>query len=282
MRQMAGIATHVEGGVATPVLRDIDPDVVAGQAEVFFARCPGCRFHKLHGIVRLVRIVALHAIAHCRRMHRLPSLHLLLVVAAEAKRLGRGRDQLDPRHIPVDPDFVAAQAPRRDRRMNRLSFALVFVALQALRRVHILFEGNRVSLRQSGRSRQHEQAHDLKYFGKASTSTLRCHRASTWSLGEHATLSFARPCPYFWRKRGKKIRTVTIYNRTSSVIRLACCNFPQVSSPNGNGPSPTLALVKSRILLPAFCDRNHRVCTVGEIAAIPAKDECYASFPAIK
>jgi hypothetical protein len=113
-------------------------------------------------VVRLMRIVALHAVAHCRRMDRLPSLHLLFIVAAEAKGLGRRGDQLDPRDVPIDPDFVATQAPSRDRRVNRLSFALIFVALQAFGRVHILFDGNRVSLGESGGNRENEQAHDLK------------------------------------------------------------------------------------------------------------------------
>src|SRR5207245_8165842 len=131
-------------------------------------------------VVGLVRIVALHAVAHCWRMDGLPSLHLLLVVATEAQGLGRRGNQLDPRYIPVDSDFVAAQATGRDRRVNRLSFALVLMALQAFRRVHILFEGNRVSFRESGGNRQNEQAHDLKYVGEGSISTRRCHWASTW------------------------------------------------------------------------------------------------------
>jgi hypothetical protein len=54
------------------------------------------------------------------------------------------------------------------------------VALQAFRRVHILLQGNRVSLRESGGNRQHEQARDAKYVGEGSTSTRRCHWASTW------------------------------------------------------------------------------------------------------
>jgi hypothetical protein len=106
-------------------------------------------------------------------MYGLPSLHLLLIVAAEAQGLGRRGDQLDARDVPVHPDFMAAQASGRDRRVNRLSFALVFVALQTFGRVDILFEGNRVCLRESGGNRQNEQTRDPKYVA-------RCHWASTW------------------------------------------------------------------------------------------------------
>jgi hypothetical protein len=107
-------------------------------------------------------------------MDRLPSLHLLLVVAAEAQGLRRRGDQLNPRYIPVDSDFMAAQATGRDRRVNCLSFALVFVALQAFGRVHILFERNRVGFSENGRNRQNEQAQNLKYVGEGAISTRRC------------------------------------------------------------------------------------------------------------
>src|SRR5579864_234189 len=183
MCQMAGIAAHVEGGVSAAVLRDINSDVVAAQAEVLFPRGAGCRFHKLNGVVRLVRIVALHAITHCRRMDGLPSLHLLLVVAAEAKCLGRRGDQFDPRYIPVDSDFVAAQAAGSDRRVNRLSFALVFVALQAFGRIHILFEGNRVSFSQGGGRRQYQQASNPEEIGQGSSGIcLLVWKRSTLTL----------------------------------------------------------------------------------------------------
>src|SRR6201997_3355262 len=123
------------------VLWNIHSNVVAAQADVLLAGRARFRLQKLIGIVRLMRIMALHAVAHRRRMDRLPRLHLLLVMTAEAQRLGRRSDQLDPCYVAADPDFVAAQTPGCDRRVNCFSLALIFVALQALRRVDIFLEG---------------------------------------------------------------------------------------------------------------------------------------------
>jgi len=143
---VAGFAAHVQSGVTAAVLRDIHSDVVAAQAEILFRRRARSRLQKLIGIVGLVRIVTLHAIANRRGMNRLARLYLLLIVAAQAERLGGSGDQLDPGDVAIDADFVAAQAAGRDGGVNCFPFAFVFVALQALGRIHVVFEGYRVSL----------------------------------------------------------------------------------------------------------------------------------------
>jgi hypothetical protein len=85
-----------------------------------------------------MRIVARPAIPHRRRMHRLCRVELLLVVTRKAERLRcRGR-QLDACDIFRDTDFMATQAPGRYGRVHRFPLGLLFVALQALRSVHIL------------------------------------------------------------------------------------------------------------------------------------------------
>jgi hypothetical protein len=91
--------------------------------------------------------VALHAIPNRWQVHRQSRLHLLFIVAGQAESLGRRGDQLDPGYIFADPHFVTAQATGGNRGVDRLPFALVFVALQALSRVHILFERDGVGLR---------------------------------------------------------------------------------------------------------------------------------------
>ncbi len=109
---------------------------------------PDFGFDQLILVVARVRVMARQAIAHRRRMHRSLDIRSLLVrMATDAKRNGRRRDQLYPRHILGDPDLMAAQAPALHRRVNKLVFGLVVVALQALLGVGILVQRNRVHRR---------------------------------------------------------------------------------------------------------------------------------------
>ena len=78
-------------------------------------------------------------------------------MAAEAERLRRRGGQLDPGDVVVDPDFVAAQAAGRDRRVNCFPFGLVFVALQALRGVDVLIQRNRMRLCKAGSAAMRQQ-----------------------------------------------------------------------------------------------------------------------------
>ncbi len=79
-------------------------------------------------------IVALQAVANCRRMHRALDLRRVLIgVTREAKSVRRRGDELYARYIAVDAHFVARRASQRHRRMNRLAFRLVLMTFEALR-----------------------------------------------------------------------------------------------------------------------------------------------------
>ena len=144
VRDVAGVAAHVERGVTAAFFGTFNPGLVAGQAEV----CPSVargRLEQLILVVRRVRIVALHAIAHRRSMNRALDIGSVLVgVAGEAERVGRGRDQLDPGDVFVDPNLVTTGAPHRDRRVHRLAFGLVFVAGDALGGIGVRVQRNRM------------------------------------------------------------------------------------------------------------------------------------------
>jgi len=95
-------------------------------------------------------------------------------MTTEAQRLRCGRDQLNAGHIPVDPNLVAAQATGRDRRVDRLPFAFVFVALEALGRIHVLFERNWVSLRQAEADRADQEADNPQEIEEVAFASFQC------------------------------------------------------------------------------------------------------------
>src|SRR5215467_16001650 len=131
MSDVAGLASHVECGVATALLWDIESRVVAVEAEILFLATRG-RLDQLILVVSGVRIVALKAIANRGAVHRSFNLSCVLVsVAAQAQALRRGLDQLYSRDVPVDPNFVTTGAAHGDRRVDRLALGLVFMASSA-------------------------------------------------------------------------------------------------------------------------------------------------------
>jgi len=69
VRDVAGFAAHVEGGMPAAFFGHIQPGRMAAQAEVFFL-VPRGRLQQLILIVRGVRIVTLHAVSNCRGMDR--------------------------------------------------------------------------------------------------------------------------------------------------------------------------------------------------------------------
>src|SRR5579862_7129937 len=150
MRDVASVAPHIECGVPAALLRHVQSLLVAIETKVLplIARF---RLQQLILVVALVRVVALDAVAHRRRMHRpLNRGRIFFRVATEAERLRSRGDQLDSRYVLVDSDFMAAQTSRRDCRMNGLAFGLVFVAFKTFCRVDILVEWDD-SLRQQSR-----------------------------------------------------------------------------------------------------------------------------------
>src|SRR5689334_18282043 len=142
MGGVAGVAAHVERGVAASLLGDVHAGVVAGQAKIFFLLSRH-RLEQLVLVIGGVGIVALEAVAYGRGMNLALDLSGILVgVAGEAKRLGSGGRQLYAGDVLSIPDLVAGGATSGDRRVNGLAFRLVLVALDALFGGGVLVQGN--------------------------------------------------------------------------------------------------------------------------------------------
>jgi len=159
MCRMAGIATHIKRRVAATLRSHIQPLRVALETKIR-ALISRCRLQQLIFVVALVRIVALDAITHRRRMHRtLQRRRIFFGMACQAHGLRRGSDQLDPRDLFVDANFMAAQASRRDRRVHSLALGLVLVTLEALRRIDVFLEWDRMFFRPCRSSRDQQRDH---------------------------------------------------------------------------------------------------------------------------
>ena len=116
---VAGVASHIERGVAA----------------AFF---PGGRLEQLKLVIRLVGIMALDAIAHCRGMHGpFQRGGVFICVTSKAEGLRSRRDELDSGYVFVDPNFVATCAAHLDGGVDGLALGLIFVALQTCLRVGI-------------------------------------------------------------------------------------------------------------------------------------------------
>ena len=168
---VAGVATHVERGVAAALLRHIESGLVAGAAEVLF-RIARCRFEELEFVVAGVGIVASETVANRRGMHRSLYVRCLLVcVAGKAKRGWGGGDELNAGDVFVDTDFVAACAACGHGGVNGLAFVFTFMALEALGRVGVLVEGDGVHGGAGAHGQQSE--HDDKGpYANAQTATM--------------------------------------------------------------------------------------------------------------
>src|SRR5215467_949147 len=161
MNRVASVATHVERGVAAALVGCIQSRLMAAEAEILFL-VSRRRLAQLVLVVGGVRIVALQAIAHCRRMHASGDLGGVFVgVAGKAKLVGSRRDQLDVREVVVGADLVATGASHGDGGMHGFAFRLVLVTLGADRGVSFGIERNRVSYCESaaggGKARQEPQ-----------------------------------------------------------------------------------------------------------------------------
>lgn len=85
---------------------------------------------------------------------------ILIGMTSQAELVRNSCGQFDPRDIFIDANFVAAQAAGRDRRVHCLAFALVLVALEALRRVHILIKRYWVRLGRCRKNRNRQKVRD--------------------------------------------------------------------------------------------------------------------------
>lgn len=149
-----------------------------------------------------MRIVALHAIPDRGRMHRLGRIGFLFVVAAQAEGLGSRSREFYAGDVFGDADFMATQAAGRDRRMHRLAFGLVCVALQTLRSINILVQRNRMRL-PKGRERCHgDEKKRREDLGENSPPQRIILSRAPCDLWDHATLAFARAFPNLDRPAG--------------------------------------------------------------------------------
>jgi hypothetical protein len=118
VRGVASVAAHIEGRMSAAFLRNIYAGVVAAQAEVLFL-VPRLWLQQLKLVVRLVRVVTLHAVAHGRRMNRtLYVVGILVRVAGQTEGMGSCRDQLYPGDIFRSANLVATGAAHGNRGMN--------------------------------------------------------------------------------------------------------------------------------------------------------------------
>ena len=184
VRHVAGLASHVEGCVPATFIWNVQPGVVAAQAEILFLATRG-RLEQLILVVAGVRVVALHAIANCRAVNLALDVSRILVrMAGHAEAVGRGRDQLDPRYLFIHANFVAAQAAHLDRGVNRLSLGFVFVALETLLRVSVWLERDGVG-RSKSRSCDDEDCYGEQQHREVGNSRLLCHRLPILSCERH-------------------------------------------------------------------------------------------------
>jgi hypothetical protein len=162
VRNVAGLATHVERGVTAAFLRDVQSLGVAREAEIIFLFSRS-RLEQLVLVRRDVRIMAGQTIPHRRRMNIALDLGgVFIAVARQAELVGCRGDELDASDVFVDPHFVARRASQGDRRVHRFALRLVLVALQALGRIGVLVERHRVNrggnLRCQGRQQEHSKS----------------------------------------------------------------------------------------------------------------------------
>ena len=142
--EVAGLASQIKRRMAAAFFRDVQSLCVALETEIL-ALVPRLRFQQLILVVASVWVVTLDAVAHRRRMHcPFEGRGVFLRVASQAEGLRSRSDQLDAGHIFIDPNFVATQAARRDRRMYCFALRLILMAFETLRRINILVERNRM------------------------------------------------------------------------------------------------------------------------------------------
>jgi hypothetical protein len=131
VRRVAGIAAHIERGVAAAFVGSVQACLMAAKTQIFFF-ITGRGFDQLVLVFRRVRVVALEAIAHCRLVYLSCHLRRIFVgVAGETELVGRCGDQLYVRDLFIRSDLMATGATGGDCGMNRFAFGLVLVTLQA-------------------------------------------------------------------------------------------------------------------------------------------------------
>src|ERR1700686_1054004 len=172
MGAVASVASQIERGMTAAFFRDVQSLFVAIETEIL-ALVPRLRFQQLILVIAGVRVVTLDAVAHRRRMHRaFEGRGVFLRVASQAEGLRSRSDQLDAGPIFIDPNVMAAQAARRDRRMDRPPLGLLFRVLETLCRINILVERNWMLFRECRyEPDQKKKCQQLEEAGEGLTET---------------------------------------------------------------------------------------------------------------
>lgn len=165
---VAGLAAHVERGMAAALRRNVDTDGVARQAEILFVGGAASGLQEFVLVVGFMRIVALEAIPDGGTVNLALDVGRILVgVAGKAERGGSSGGELDARHVFVDANFVTAKTSSGNGGVDVLALGLVSMTLEALCRVGILVERNRmdVSEGRNGENTNDEKNNDEKFGG---------------------------------------------------------------------------------------------------------------------
>ena len=136
-----------------------------------------------------VRLVAGRATLFIRRLVYMPFLLQfgLIAVAGQADFVGDDGDELYAGDVSVDPDFMAAHAAHRNRRMDRLAFCLVSMALDALGAVGLRIEWDRVNGGGGARNQQRGQRKENQYMNAKNIAAAICGRlAEPNTMGEQS------------------------------------------------------------------------------------------------
>lgn len=185
--RVAGVASHIERGMAAAFFGDVQSLLVAIETEIL-AFVSRLGFQQLILVVAGMRVVTLDAIAHRRRMHRpFKSRGIFFGMATQAESLGSRSNQLDASYVFTDPNFVTAQTSRRNRRMDSLALRLILMALEALRRIDVLVERNRVLLGQCRHHLDHKkERQQLEEAGEGLTDAdFPARKKTAWRRWDH-------------------------------------------------------------------------------------------------
>ena len=160
VRLVACLASHIQRYVPAAFFRDIHSRRVTRQTQILFWGSRS-RLQQLKSIVCGMWIMAFQAIAHRRLVHRSLYFRSVFVrMACQAQTVRCGGNQFYAGDVLINPDFVATCASGRNRGVYRFAFRLVGVALQALCRVSVLFQGNGMYISQNrGGYQQQKSGH---------------------------------------------------------------------------------------------------------------------------
>lgn len=141
---MAGIATHIESGVAAALGWYVLAGIMASEAEILFG-IAGNWFEQLILVIGNVGVVALEAIAHRGRVNRTFNIGRFFVgVAGQAESHGSGGDELDVSDVAIDANFVATGAAHSHSGVHGFALGFVLVAGDAGGRIGFGIKRNRM------------------------------------------------------------------------------------------------------------------------------------------